>query len=330
MEERILREQSLLWQGGNTEKAPAGADTTAAVWKYREGSCGSRHYCGSVEIQRKLVLGGHCCGSGKIEKRFLWERALLQQCGDTEKLLLEWTLLRQCGNKKKASAMTVGKQKRLLQKQMLLRQCGNVEKAPVRGDTAAAVWKYREGSCGSRHYCGSVEIQRKLVLGGHCCGSGKIEKRFLWERALLQQCGDTEKLLLEWTLLRQCGNKKKASAMTVGKQKRLLQKQMLLRQCGNVEKAPVRGDTAAAVWKYREGSCGSRHYCGSVEIQRKLVLGGHCCGSEEVEKRLLWEQSLLRQGGNTEKAPAGADTTAAVWKYRESLCWVGTAAAVGK
>ncbi|RXN17085.1 hypothetical protein ROHU_000745 [Labeo rohita] len=255
------------------------------------------------------VVGGisgkqrYCCGSGEIEGKLLLGRHC---CGSGEM------------------------EERILREQSLLWQGGNTEKAPAGADTTAAVWKYREGSCGSRHYCGSVEIQRKLVLGGHCCGSGKIEKRFLWERALLQQCGDTEKLLLEWTLLRQCGNKKKASAMTVGKQKRLLQKQMLLRQCGNVEKAPVRGDTAAAVWKYREGSCGSRHYCGSVEIQRKLVLGGHCCGSEEVEKRLLWEQSLLRQGGNTEKAPAGADTTAAVWKYRESLCWVGTAAAVGK
>ncbi len=53
----------------------------------------------------------------------------------------------------------------------------------------------------------------------------------------------------------------------------------------------------------------------------------------------MWEQTLLRQWGNiekapagagtaaarenTEKAPAGADTTAAVGKYRESSCGSG-------
>ncbi len=40
----------------------------------------------------------------------------------------------------------------------------------------------------------------------------------------------------------------------------------------------------------------------------------HCCGSEEIQKRLLREQTLLRQWGNTEKAPAGAGTAAAVRK----------------
>ncbi|RXN17856.1 hypothetical protein ROHU_003225 [Labeo rohita] len=53
---RALVEQSLLRQCGSREDAPAGADTTAAGWKNREGSCGSGHYCGSVEIQRKHVL----------------------------------------------------------------------------------------------------------------------------------------------------------------------------------------------------------------------------------------------------------------------------------
>ncbi|KAL0159606.1 hypothetical protein M9458_043331, partial [Cirrhinus mrigala] len=55
--------------------------------------------------------------------------------------------------------------------------------------------------------------------------------------------------------------------------------QSLLRQCGNTEEASVGADTAAA----------GGHYCGSVEIQRKLVLdvevgfcgSGHCCSSEE-------------------------------------------------
>ncbi|RXN12335.1 hypothetical protein ROHU_010160 [Labeo rohita] len=120
-------ERTLLQQCGNTGKAPAGADTTAAVWKYREtpagvdttaavwkyregrknrkDSCGSRCCCGSVEIQGRQ-----------------------------------------------------GKQKRFLQEQMLLRQCGNVEKAPAGADTAAAVWKYREGYYGSGHCCGSVGV----------------------------------------------------------------------------------------------------------------------------------------------------------------------------
>ncbi len=52
--------------------------------------------------------------------------------------------------------------------------------------------------------------------------------------------------------------------------------------------------------KYRKGSCGSGHYCGSGEIQ----------------KRLLREQTLLRQWGNTEKAPTGAGTAAAVKKKK--------------
>ncbi len=38
-QEVLLREQSLLGQWGNIEKDPAGAGTTAAVGKYREGSC---------------------------------------------------------------------------------------------------------------------------------------------------------------------------------------------------------------------------------------------------------------------------------------------------
>ncbi len=45
----LLREQSLLGQWGNIEKVPAGAGTAAAVGQYREGSCWSRHCCGSEE-----------------------------------------------------------------------------------------------------------------------------------------------------------------------------------------------------------------------------------------------------------------------------------------
>ncbi len=48
----LLREQTLLQQWRNIEKAPAGADTAAAVEEYRKGSCGRRHCCGSGEIQR--------------------------------------------------------------------------------------------------------------------------------------------------------------------------------------------------------------------------------------------------------------------------------------
>ncbi len=59
----LLREQTLLRQWGNTDSAPAGADTAAAVGKYRKGSCRSGHYC----------------GSGEIQKRLLRERALLRQ-----------------------------------------------------------------------------------------------------------------------------------------------------------------------------------------------------------------------------------------------------------
>ncbi len=42
----------------------------------------------------------------------------------------------------------------------------------------------------------------------------------------------------------------------------------------------------------------------------------HCCGSGEIQIALLREQTLLRQWGNTESAPPGADTAAAVGKYR--------------
>ncbi len=71
-----------------------------------------------------------------------------------------------------------------------------------------------------------------------------------------------------------------------------------LRQWGNTDSAPAGADTAAAVGKYRERSCGSRH----------------CCGSGEIQIALLREQILLRQWGNTDSAPAGAGTAAAVKK----------------
>ncbi len=51
---------------GNTEKAPSGVDTAAAVGKYRESSCGSGYCCGSG----KNSWGGECGGDG--EERLLW------------------------------------------------------------------------------------------------------------------------------------------------------------------------------------------------------------------------------------------------------------------
>ncbi len=68
----------------------------------------------------------------------------------------------------------------------------------------------------------------------------------------------------------------------------------------------MRVDTAAAVGKYIWCSCGSKH----------------CCGSGEVLMELLRERTLLRQWGNTGKAPGGAGTAAAVGKY--ILCSCGS------
>ncbi|RXN17696.1 Retrotransposable element Tf2 protein type 2 [Labeo rohita] len=124
-------------------------------WLPLEGSCGSGQYCGSVEIQRRLLRewillrqggntekslcwSGHCCGSVEVEKRLLREQIMLRQRGGREKAPVGVTLLQ---------------------------QCGNTEKAPAGADTAVVVWKYREGSCGSGHYCGSVEIQKKVCAG---------------------------------------------------------------------------------------------------------------------------------------------------------------------
>ncbi len=71
--------------------------------------------------------------------------------------------------------------------------------------------------------------------------------------------------------------------------------------------------------KYRERSCGSRH----------------CCGSGEIQIALLREQILLRQWGNTDSAPAGAGTAAAVGKPLVGIpvvawgCWEREWAVVG-
>ncbi len=56
----------------------------------------------------------------------------------------------------------------------------------------------------------------------------------------------------------------------------------------------------------------------------------HCCGSVEIQIALLREQTLLRQWGNTDSAPAGADTTETVGNTDSAPAGAGTAAAVGK
>ncbi len=57
---------------GNTEKAPAGADTSAAVGKYRKSSCGSGHCCGSEEKTAGGIVWEGGGGGGDGEERLLW------------------------------------------------------------------------------------------------------------------------------------------------------------------------------------------------------------------------------------------------------------------
>ncbi len=103
----------------------------------------------------------------------------------------------------------------------------------------------------------------------------------------------------------------------------LLREQSLLGQWGNIEKVPAGAGTAAAVGKYREGSCWSRHYCGSEEDS----WGGNSYGGAVGKGRgkgPLWVVEGRGGGWVTErggegpggKAPAGASTAAAVRKYR--------------
>ncbi len=114
-------------RGREEKKAPAGADTAAAVGKYRERSCGSRQ----------------CCGSGEIQIALLREQILLRQWGNTDSAPAG-----------AGTAAALGK---------------NIEKAPAGAGTAAAVGKYREGSCWSRHCCGSEE-----TVGGDSCGGVEL------------------------------------------------------------------------------------------------------------------------------------------------------------
>ncbi|RXN02206.1 hypothetical protein ROHU_009665 [Labeo rohita] len=69
IQRRLLREQILLQQCRNIDKAPAGAGTAVAVGKRSKEFCGNNHCYGRVEIQGRL----------------LWERTLLRQCGNTVK-----------------------------------------------------------------------------------------------------------------------------------------------------------------------------------------------------------------------------------------------------
>ncbi len=124
----LLREQSLLWQWGNIEKVPAGAGTAAAVKKTAGGDS-----CGGVGL----------LGKGEGMGRCGWWKGEGGDLGNVEGRGRE--------------------EKRLLLEQALLRQWGNTDSAPAGADTAAAVGKYRERSCGSRHYCGSGEIQIALL-----------------------------------------------------------------------------------------------------------------------------------------------------------------------
>ncbi len=91
--------------------------------------------------------------------------------------------------------------------------------------------------------------------------------------------------------------------MLVKMLRHLRRKKRLLLKCAGV-----------AVWG-EEGGCEGRYCCGSGEIYIWCSCGSkHCCGSEEVLMELLRERTLLRQWGNIDSAPAGADTAAAVGK----------------
>ncbi len=121
----------------------------------------------------------------------------------------------------------------------------------------------------------------------------------------------------------------------------LLREQSLLRQWRNIEKAPAGAGAAAAVKKTAGGdSCGGvgllakgegmgrcgwwKGEGGGIWVTGRGGAGRrkgscwseHCCGSGEIQIGLLREQTLQRQWGNTDRAPAGADTATAVGKYR--------------
>ncbi len=90
-----------------------------------------------------------------------------------------------------------------------------------------------------------------------------------------------------------------------------------MRQWGNTDSAPAGAGTAAAVGKYRKKAPAGAGTAAAVEKYREgSCWSRHCCGSGEIQIALLREQSLLRQWRNIEKAPVGAGTAAAVGRER--------------
>ncbi len=88
--------------------------------------------------------------------------------------------------------------------------------------------------------------------------------------------------------------------------RRLLLERALLRQWGNTGSAPE----------------GSSHYSGSDEIQIALLLEQSLLRRGEIQKGSFGSRHCCGNGGNTEKAPAGAGTAAAVGKT-VGLGWGG-------
>ncbi len=78
----------------------------------------------------------------------------------------------------------------------------------------------------------------------------------------------------------------------------------------------MRVDTAAAVGKYIWCSCGSKHCCGSGEVLMELLRERTLLRQWGNTGKAPGGAALLRQWGNNGKAPAGTDTAAAVGKYR--------------
>ncbi len=105
----------------------------------------------------------------------------------------------------------------------------------------------------------------------------------------------------------------------------LLREQSLLGQWGNIEKVPAGAGTAAAVGKYREGSCWSRHCCGREENSWGGGIPMVAWGCWEGERERAVVGGGRERGGGVgkrggegpggEKAPAGASTAVAVRKY---------------
>ncbi len=75
----LLRERTLLWQWGDIDGAPAGADTAAAVWKYGKGSCGSGHCLRPWGNIDSAPAGADTAAAvGKLQVALLGEQSLLR------------------------------------------------------------------------------------------------------------------------------------------------------------------------------------------------------------------------------------------------------------